>query len=308
MLERLNLNLGKVNNRFGFNYSCDETMAALNEMHQRILQTEGERIRAQYGAVSDNDIIRIVRTEKEIARCKACRGLPCSKKKDRTFTPQIICNASYLDFTSYPCRYEKARRQQAQLERLGGLSKIPPEYLGKTFADYEVDENNSYAVKVAKRLIELPNQGAYFFGTVGTGKTLLAAIIAQEVIKRGRQVIFATIPTISMQIRSTFNGDTKTTEADILEKLYEVPTLILDDVGIEKPTRFICATISNIFNERYNARLQTIMTSNYRLKDLEQVFNNPTDSKEPTLDGTRIYSRCKQMCPPIELKGKDRRA
>ena len=285
----------------------DADIAASEENRKLQIEMEGERIREEYGAVPDKEIWRILRAEKEKSECKACRGLPCQKKKNRTFTPKISYNEIYgLDIRNEVCGYEKAWRLQRQIEKLTGLSKIPPEYLGKTFADYEVDANNAYAVKVAKKLVELPNNGAYFFGSVGTGKTFLAAILAQEVIKQGRQVIFATVPTISMKIRSTFGNNSKTTEAEILEQLMTVPTLILDDVGMEKPTRFVCSTLCNLFNERYNARLQTIMTSNYALKELESIFNNPTDGGA-TLDGTRIYDRCKQMCTPVEFKGKSRR-
>lgn len=285
----------------------DADLAAVEETLQLQIETEGERIREAYGTVRGKDIWRILRAEKEMTECENCGGLPCQKKKNRTFTPKISYDEMYgLDVRNEVCGYEKARRLQRQIEKLAGLSKIPCEYLGKTFDDYQVDENNAYAVKVAKKLVELPNNGAYFFGSVGTGKTFLAAILAQEVIKQGRQVIFATVPTISMKIRSTFGNNAKTTEAEILEQLMTVPTLILDDVGLEKPTRFVCSTLCNLFNERYNARLQTIMTSNYALKELESIFNNPTDGGV-TLDGTRIYDRCKQMCTPVEFKGKSRR-
>lgn len=286
----------------------DAELAAKKESLQLQIEMEGERVRKQYGAVSDEEISRILRAEKEIAVCESCKGLPCPKRKNQGFTPKIYYDELYgLDIRNVYCGYETARQLQLQIERLTGLSKIPPEYLGKTFEDYQVDASNTYAVKVAKKLVELPNNGAYFFGGVGTGKTFLAAILAQEVIKQGRQVIFATVPTISMKIRSTFGNNAKTTEAEILEQLMTVPTLILDDVGMEKPTRFVCSTLCNVFNERYNARLQTIMTSNYALKELENIFNNPSDGGA-TLDGTRIYDRCKQMCAPVEFKGKSRRA
>ena len=251
---------------------------------------------------------QIRNAEKEIAECKGCTGY-CQKKRKQGYYPTITFNEKYQEIyiTSHACAFEKERRAQAKLKRMQGLSKIPPEYADCTFEDYRVDQNNAYAVKVAKALVEHSEKGAFFFGNVGTGKTFLAAITAQEIIKRGRQVIFATVPAISKQLRSTFGGNSKVTEAEILEQLETAPTLILDDVGMEKPTRFVCSTLCNLFNERYNARLQTIMTSNYTLKELENIFNNPSDGGT-TLDGTRIYDRCKQMCAPVELKGKSRRA
>lgn len=282
-------------------------LAAQKETNEIMIEMEGERVRKQYGNISDLDVLKVLRVEKEKLECKNCKGLPCLKKEQPLYVPKLVKNIERNRFEivyAEKCGYEKMRL----LNRKYGLAKIPPEYIGKTFDDYSVDINNEHAVKAAKKLIECTNKGAYFYGEVGTGKTYLAAIIAQELIQIGREVIFATVPTISMQIRSTFKNNTVLSESEILEKLYTVPTLILDDIGMEKPTRFVCSTLCNIFNERYNARLQTIMTSNYTLEQIKQIFNNPTDGgKEKILDGTRIYDRCKQMCFPIELKGNSRR-
>ena len=288
--------------------------AAINDAKnrmQREIDAARDRINAQYGVeLSGEEIYRILKAEKEMAQCEGCAGLPCRKRKNPYLRPHIKGYNADLDYVvicNEFCKYEHERRLKLKIEKMAGLSRIPAEYQGKTFADYEVDADNAYAVEIAWGLIDRPKNGAYFFGNVGTGKTLLTAIMAQEIVRRGRQVIFATVPNISKQIRSTFGGNSKNTEVEILEQLETVPTLILDDIGIEKPTRFVCSTLCNLFNERYNARLQTIMTSNYTLKQLEYIFNHPADSKEETFDGSRIYDRCKQMCTPVELAGGSRR-
>ena len=274
----------------------------------RQIDAARERIYRQYGEVSNYDIWQVLKTEREAEYCKNCAGLPCIKPNNKTFIQKAAYNSNSQNISimfGY-CKYELARLRQVKLEKKYGLSKIPREYIGKTFDDYSVDAENARAVNAAKNLVELPTQGAYFYGNVGTGKTFLVSIIAQEIIKAGRTVIFTTVPAISMKIRNAFNNSATLSEIEFLEKLYTSDTLILDDIGIEKPTRFICSTLGNIFNERYNARRQTILTSNYTLKELEKIFNNPLDSP-PTLDGTRIYDRCKQMCQPFELGGFSRR-
>ncbi len=272
------------------------------------VETASSRIFEQYGVTVPFEAWTIFRAEQEQKKCCGCQGLPCQKTTWKGRVPKIKYDAAMQQVViRYAnCKYEHARQVQAEIERRSIKSKIPPQYLGKKFEDYQVDKNNELAVRAAKKLIELPKQGVYFYGAVGTGKTLLTAIIAQEIVRQGRQVIFATVPTISMELRGCFKERTAKSESDILETLYTVPTLILDDIGLEKPTRFVCSTLCNLFNERYNAELQTIMTSNYKLSELEQIFNHPTDGGE-TMDGSRIYDRCKKMCPPIELKGSSRR-
>ena len=283
--------------------SIDSARATLAARKKALLDAEGERIRSQYSKkLTDDEVIKVLDVEREMKPCKECNGHHCRKIYSVNFykVAEYNSKAGCLQIKSCYC----PRLTQSKYK----LSKIPTAYINKTWEDYKVDNDNTLAVKAAKKLLEMSEQGAYFFGSVGTGKTLLAAIMAQELIRRGREVTFATVPTISARIRSTFNQkETKLSETDILEKLYTVPTLILDDIGMEKPTRFVCSTLCNIFNERYNAQLQTIMTSNYKLEELESIFNNPIDSREKTLDGTRILDRCKQMCFPVELKGKSRR-
>ena len=257
----------KADDTESFSNVIDSTAESLKRKKQALLDREGERIRGEYGAqLSDDDVIKVINMEDEMNRCKQCNGKTCLKIRNlgEYKTAHWDEESKALKIVSSKCQ----RHMQARFN----LSQIPLEYIGKTFDDYVVDTDNEYAVEVAKKLVESPNRGVYFYGRPGTGKTFLASILAQEVIKHGRNVIFTTVPSLSAKIRSTFQKNSKLTETDILEKLYTVPTLILDDIGIEKPTRFVCSTICNIFNERYNARRQTIMTSNYPLKALENLL------------------------------------
>ena len=280
----------------------------VKERNAKLLAQHAERIRDTYGDwINDYNVLKILEVENERKICKTCSGETC-KINSNYWKPIVQSNAKNqtISIAYYICNNGVRIKAQKSLERKLSMARIPSEYLGKTFADYDVDELNKNAVACAKKLVEHADRGAYFFGSVGTGKTLLAAIIAQEIIKNGRTVIFATVPNISTMIRSTFKDNSEYSETEILDQLYTVPTLILDDVGMEVPTKFVCETISRIINARYNSKLQTIMTSNLSLGEMREVHNHPQKSP-PTLDGTRIYDRCKQMCVPVELKGTSRR-
>lgn len=288
----------------------NEILAQGRQTFEARYQNNKARIEEQYGTpeCTRADCFEVLHAESELAQCENCKGFPCQKKLNKTFRAKIVYDdrIKRLCVRYYFCEYEKERRFQKETEKLLGKSQIPKEYQGKTWEDYQVDEFNDLAVKVAKRLIEVEGKGAFFYGNVGTGKTLLASIIAGEMVKKRQGVIFITVPTISSQLRSTFKPNSPVTETAILEKLYTVPVLILDDVGLEKSTRFICGILANIFNERYNRNLKTIITSNYTPENLEYIFNHPSDDGE-SLDGSRIYDRWKKMCFPVELKGKSRR-
>lgn len=75
------------------------------------------------------------------------------------------------------------------------------------------------------------DKGALFYGATGTGKTLLAAIVAQEKMKRGISVVFASVPDLLMDIRDSF-GTGRT--AEILRSVQRAPCLVLNDMGADE--------------------------------------------------------------------------
>ena len=113
---------------------------------------------------------------------------------------------------------------------------------------------------VAKWLIEYQDKGALFYRATGTGKTLLAAIVAQEKMKRGLSVVFVSVPDLLMDIRDSF-GTGRT--AEILRSVQRAPCLVLDDLGAERMSEWVGEQVFAILNYRSNHELQTIITSNY---------------------------------------------
>jgi DNA replication protein DnaC len=78
---------------------------------------------------------------------------------------------------------------------------------------------------------------------------------------------------------------------EILEELAEVPRLIIDDLGTEKPTDYVRQSIYYLINEREMWQRQTIITSNFALSDIDRQYDS------------RISSRICGMCDIKILKG-----
>lgn len=183
-------------------------------------------------------------------------------------------------------------------------ARIPDRYRGKTFADYKVDASNQNAVAFAKQALN-SKIGAYLFGECGTGKTFLAALIAQDFLTAGQTVIFIKVPSLLDDIKATFDG--KGEELDILEKLQSANLVVLDDFGMEKPTQWTGSTLCKILDMRYdNPDGKTIITSNLSPKELADRLNNP-EKERANLNGSRIFDRLREICKPILLKGTSRR-
>lgn len=242
---------------------------------------------------------------RELEQCKGCKGYPCQKAENPCFKP-VIREGKIL---WGHCRAYDTYLRQEVLGRKFQYAKIPPRYEEKTFADYEVDSNNKPAVDFAKTLQTSGYKGAFFYGGVGTGKTFLAAIIAQEFIKAGKTVLFEKVADLLTEFYAVYRGE-GTNEDTLLKSLHEVDLLILDDFGLEKPTQFTGVTLCKILDSRYNRNnAVTVITSNYSLKQIEARLNNPSDLPKGDfcLNGSRIYDRCIEICKPILFKGESRR-
>ena len=285
----------------------NEKMVLAKQIVLEKIEKNVEKLRQTYGDwLSTDDIWRILHVLQENQSCEECAGLPCRKSTNKHWIPQIQTEDNNLHTPLKPCKYFVQARKKIVLDRMFRLAEIPKQYVGLTFDDYVVDDDNEYAVKVAHSLLENLDKGTFYFGKYGTGKTMLAAIIAQEHLRRGREVLFSKVPDILRSVRATFARDSPVSEIDVVQKLYSVPILILDDVKATRQSKFASETLFDIIDARYNANLQTIMTSNDMLKEIAQALDNPLDA-EKGYDGSRIYDRCKQMCIPVRLGGESRR-
>lgn len=288
-----------------------ENVQKARAKNQARLDEIGDKIRAKYGSfITDDDVLKIADIEREMHECASCKGYPCPKAANHGFIPIIVVGNGYISTSFTPCKMRVNYCRQRDAERKFANAKIPTRYLGKTLADYETDKDNKHAVAFAKDILPKGLSGAYFYGEVGTGKTFLAALIAQEFLQAGKSVLFESVYNLLSEFYEIYRGKSNKSEDDLLNALYTADLLVLDDFGLEKPTQFVGATLSKILDARYNRQgITTLITSNYSLEEVKARLNAPTDARadDICLNGSRIYDRCIEICKPIRLKGTSRR-
>jgi len=125
------------------------------------------------------------------------------------------------------------------------------------------------------------------FGTYGTGKTHLAAAIANYQDSNGQPVRFVVVPDLLDHLRATFNPDAGTSYDRLFEDLRRTPMLVLDDLGSQATSAWAREKLFQLFNYRYNARLPTVVTT-----------AEPPDKFDPRLL-TRMNDP--EVCRVIEL-------
>jgi DNA replication protein DnaC len=105
-------------------------------------------------------------------------------------------------------------------------------------------------------------RGLWFHGTIGTGKTTLALLIAKAARDAGRSVTVYSMPLLFAELRNTFGEDTEDTHLALFRRLCEVDLLVLDDVGTERQTEWVLEQLYSLVNERWQDQRSIVVTSN----------------------------------------------
>jgi DNA replication protein DnaC len=193
------------------------------------------------------------------------------------------------------------------VDKLLAGARIPRRYQHcdlSAFVSY--NERLGRALSAARRLADdfpVEQQGLFFLGPPGVGKTHLAVAILKQVIEtRGARGLFYDTRDLLKLIRSTYDREVRATEIQVLTPVMEADLLVLDDLGAEKTSEWVDETLNLIVNTRYSERRTTIFTSNYEDRE------DPVDPDSLLFRiGFRMRSRLHEMCEFVEMDGADYR-
>jgi len=202
---------------------------------------------------------------------------PCPICRGRGFLTLDV-PPGHPDFSKVvPCRCTQARiaadRTQGlrTISNIGALSRMTfdsfmPDGVG-------VSEGVRFNLREAfERSLEFarePRGWLVLLGGYGSGKTHLAAAIANYRLSLAHAVLFVVVPDLLDYLRATFGPSSETALDERLDTIREIPLLVLDDLGAHNSTPWAQEKLFQILNHRYNSRLPTVITSNQRLEELD---------------------------------------
>ena len=122
----------------------------------------------------------------------------------------------------------------------------------------------------------LPYRSVLMSGGTGLGKTHLSLSIAREVLEKGYSVIYGSAPELFRKMEREHFGRS---EGDTASALQETQLLILDDLGAEFESKFYTAALYGIVNNRLNAALPTIVSTNCGFAELNERYGERITSR-----------------------------
>jgi DNA replication protein DnaC len=116
-------------------------------------------------------------------------------------------------------------------------------------------------------------------GEFGSGKTHLAAAIANFAVDLGIPTLFLTVPDLLDQLRFSFDDPEATFETRF-EEIRNAPLLIMDDFGTQNATEWAQEKLFQIVNYRYVNKLPLVVTTNLLLGEIEPRISSRLEDPE----------------------------
>lgn len=206
-----------------------------------------------------------------------------------------------------PCFCHDSRTTISHIEKLVDKACIPPKYKYK-FLNYSIDTSVEMSILVAHDWADTlvndwkkkdSRRGMYLWGGTGTGKTLIACVILNELIFRYKvDCRYAKINKDFLSaLKDTYSKESEWhgRERSIEMEFAEVDVLVIDDFGVQKDTEWGNAKLYDLIDSRYEKEKITLLTSNSPLTDWKDKGEG------------RVYSRLCEMTNPIHLTCSDYR-
>lgn len=224
-------------------------------------------------SLAPQDKAYLVRQKQEIIdSCKQCTGLSLTCE----------CYADYF------------------LELAKVTASIPIKYRDFNLSKIDTPDATPLVQSIRKylnniRTFKEKGRGIYLWGNTGNAKTALSCVILMEALRQGYTAYFTDLSKCMDLITDGWHDDES--KADFTRRILNSDFLVIDDVGKEykSKTGFLEAHFDQIFRERANNLLPTVLTSNLAPTDIATDY------------GKRLFSILNEHLLVIETNMSDYR-
>lgn len=209
---------------------------------------------------------------------------------EKVITPRTMCRCQREEYETEQAEFQE-RQHLMRIQRLKA-SGLQDRYLH----DYTFANDKGYnpaEIRIARRYVaewetmKAKCTGLLLWGEVGTGKSFIAACIANALIEKGVPVLMTNFSKILNTLTGLFNENRNR----FIESFDEYSLLIIDGLGIERSSAFALEQVFNIIDGRYRCKKPMIVTTNLTMDEL----------KHANLAHARIYDRILERCTPLMI-------
>ena len=203
----------------------------------------------------------------QTSSCTACNGRGW-------LTPSVP--VGHTDFgKTQPCVCQQQRLEDDRIRRLRLYSNLGHmvRFTFESIDEERVDPANAdlfrIALEAALAYAQTPSGWLVFEGPPGSGKTHLAASIANQLITYGRPVLFVSASDLLDELRSGYAPENPMPFSEIFQRVAEAEVLVLDALGSHSTTPWAQEKLHQLINHRFNGWLPTVVTLSCLLEDLD---------------------------------------
>jgi len=223
--------------------------------------------------------------------CGKCRSpKQCRPFPDSDFAVYCLCDCMKADDDAM---HERLRQNQIEQRRM--ICFGSSDLIRATFADDDCkDPRLTETCKAFSERVtgDSSRDWLLLWGDCGTGKSFMAACIANAAIDTGMTARFITVSEIEQHL---WNSPDK---AAVYDEMNHTGLLVIDDFGCERRTEYMDEIKFNLIDGRLRSGKPCVITTNLMLND----FAAPAD-----LTQKRIVSRMFERAATFHVQGEDRR-
>lgn len=176
----------------------------------------------------------------------------------------------YSQVVSCVCMLNQLAEERAQ--RYLQYCKLPVHTEHMTFEMFN-DQGNASLIEARDAALQLAmDQGDIqwltMLGGVDRGKTHLAVAICRRWLAREKAARYCFVPLLLKELRDGFELEGEMSYRQRFDLLCNVPLLILDDLGVERPTAWGVEQLQTIIHYRGINGLPMVVTSNRPIDEL----------------------------------------
>ena len=232
-------------------------------------------------------------------RCPACR--------DTGYVGNLVkekCNCLIQKLVERTCRYSDLSNLDKE-----NFDTFDPD----VFPDVPLPDSNltqrEHMLKMKSVLWDYqeefpdnPRKNLLFIGKTGLGKTFLLNCLAKAILDLGYTVLKISSYNLFEHLFRSAYGSGSEESLIIKESIFDVDTLIIDDLGTEtRRNNFTAEELFNILNERYLQQKHTFLSTNLALSDLRDFYSDRVTSRLFDTQNTMLLRFSGQ---DIRLRGK----